>query len=62
LSAVLAVAAMWIGLVLAYAVPTLPPSFTIMAVAALEYAVAALVSRPLGRRVAVRSGRVLITR
>jgi zinc/manganese transport system permease protein len=40
LSAVLAVAAMWIGLVLAYAVPTLPPSFTIMAVAALEYAVA----------------------
>jgi zinc/manganese transport system permease protein len=62
LSAALAVAAMWIGLVLAYAVPALPPSFTIMAVAALEYAVATLVSRSLGRRVHVRPGRVPITR
>jgi len=42
LSGGLAVAAMWGGLVLAYAVPLLPPSFTIMAVAAAEYALAAL--------------------
>jgi zinc/manganese transport system permease protein len=53
LSGALAVAAMWIGLVLAYAVAALPPSFTIMAVATLEYAVAALVAgwgRPVRRR------------
>lgn len=36
----LAVAAMWSGIVLSYLVPALPPSFSIMAVAALEYAVA----------------------
>lgn len=42
LSGGLAVAAMWGGLALAYAVPLLPPSFTIMAVAAAEYALAAL--------------------
>ena len=47
LSAGLAVAAMWLGLGLAYAYPTLPPSFTIMAVATGEYAVAALlIGRP----------------
>jgi zinc/manganese transport system permease protein len=45
LSAVLAVAAMWLGLVLAYALAALPPSFTIMAVAALEYAAAALFTK-----------------
>jgi len=44
LSAALAVAAMWLGLGLAYAYPTLPPSFTIMAVATGEYAVAALLT------------------
>ena len=44
LSAALAVAAMWVGLGLAYAYPTLPPSFTIMAVATGEYAVAALLT------------------
>jgi len=44
LSAGLAVAAMWVGLGLAYAYPTLPPSFTIMAVATGEYAVAALLT------------------
>jgi zinc/manganese transport system permease protein len=43
-SVVLAVAAMWLGLGLAFAVPTLPPSFTIMAVAAAEYLAAVLVS------------------
>ena len=42
LSGALAVLAMWLGLGLAYAIPVLPPSFTIMAVAAAEYAIAAL--------------------
>lgn len=50
LSGALAVAAMWIGLVLSYTVPVLPPSFTIMAVAAAEYAMAALAAGPVGRR------------
>ncbi|WP_037360988.1 metal ABC transporter permease [Amycolatopsis orientalis] len=41
LSAALAVADMWIGLGLSYAVPVLPPSFAILAVAAAVYALAA---------------------
>jgi zinc/manganese transport system permease protein len=41
LAAVLAVLAMWAGLVLAYAAPALPPSFTIVSFAAAEFAVAA---------------------
>lgn len=45
LSAGLAVVAMWAGIALAYAVPVLPPSFTIMALAATEYALAAGVAR-----------------
>ncbi|MGB6164306.1 MAG: metal ABC transporter permease [Pseudonocardiaceae bacterium] len=45
LAAGLAVAAMWAGITLAYAVPVLPPSFTIMALAATEYALAAGVVR-----------------
>ena len=50
LSGALGVLAMWIGLGLAYAYPTLPPSFTIMGVAAGEYALAAIIgSRILGR-------------
>lgn len=44
LSGALAVAAMWIGLGLAYAYPALPPSFAIMAVATAEYAGAALLT------------------
>ena len=35
---------MWIGIALAYAAPALPASFTIMALAATEYALAALTS------------------
>jgi len=50
LAAVLAVAAMWAGLALAYAVPALPASFAIMAVAAAEFAGAALASIGLRRR------------
>jgi zinc/manganese transport system permease protein len=42
LSGILAVLAMWVGLGLAYAYPSLPPSFTIMATAAAEYALAGL--------------------
>ena len=45
LSAALTVAAMWAGIALSYAAPTLPPSFTILAIAAAEYALAALASR-----------------
>jgi len=50
LSAVLAVAAMWAGLGLAYAVPALPASFAIMAVATAEFAGAALLSIRVRRR------------
>jgi zinc/manganese transport system permease protein len=41
LAAALAVLAMWAGLGLAYAAPTLPPSFTIIGFAAAEFALAA---------------------
>jgi zinc/manganese transport system permease protein len=44
LSGAFAVFAMWLGLGLAYAYPTLPASFAIMAVATGEYALAALLS------------------
>jgi len=49
LSAVLAVAAMWAGLALAYAAPKLPASFAIMAIATAEFALAALASIVLRR-------------
>jgi zinc/manganese transport system permease protein len=42
LSAAIAVAAMWGGLALAYAVPSLPPSTAIIGVAAASYVVAAV--------------------
>ncbi|HZA12115.1 metal ABC transporter permease [Mycobacterium sp.] len=44
LSAVLAVAAIWIGVTIAYAVPAAPATFTIMATAAAMYALAALIT------------------
>lgn len=44
LSAVIAVASMWIGLTTSYLVPALPPSFTILTTATLAY-VLALVTR-----------------
>lgn len=50
LSAVLAVGGMWAGLALAYAAPKLPASFAIMAIAAAEFALAALASTVLHRR------------
>jgi zinc/manganese transport system permease protein len=51
LSASLAVLAMWVGLVLAYAAPRLPASFTIVLVATLEYLVAwTVTARPLRYR------------
>lgn len=40
LAAAIAVGDMWLGLALSYAIPTLPPSFTIVAVATAAYAVA----------------------
>lgn len=42
LSAVISVGAMWSGLVLAYLVPQLPPSFAILAVASAVYSASAL--------------------
>ncbi|MGI8817150.1 MAG: metal ABC transporter permease [Pseudonocardia sp.] len=45
LSGALAVAAMWTGLAVSYAVPALPPSFTVIAVATAEYALAAIRTR-----------------
>lgn len=44
LAGVLAVVTMWAGLTLSYFVAALPPSFTIMAIAAVEYVVAGGVS------------------
>lgn len=41
----LSVAAVWIGVATSFLVPSLPPSFTIMTVAALEYVFAAVVGR-----------------
>jgi zinc/manganese transport system permease protein len=52
LSAALALVATWAGIVLAYAVPTLPPSFTIMAAAAAEYVLAVVITH---RRAARRA-------
>jgi len=52
LSAGIATASVWSGLALAYAVPTLPPSFAILAIATGVYAAAALAAsvRDRGRR------------
>jgi zinc/manganese transport system permease protein len=51
LAGLLAVAATWGGLVLAYEIPSLPPSTAIVALAVGTYGVAALLSgRPAGRR------------
>jgi zinc/manganese transport system permease protein len=44
LSAVLATAAIWIGVTIAYAVPAAPPTFTIMSTAATIYLMAAVTS------------------
>lgn len=55
LSGVLAVAAVWIGVVVAYAVPALPVSFDIMVTAALIYLGAALIWTTRRRRVERRS-------
>ncbi|GGU29905.1 hypothetical protein GCM10010289_59160 [Streptomyces violascens] len=52
LSAGLAVADVWAGLALSYAVPQLPPSFTIMAVVTAVYVVSLAVVRPRTRAVA----------
>jgi zinc/manganese transport system permease protein len=50
LSGALAVAAMWIGIALAYAAPKLPASFTIMGTSTAIYAGAAAISVALRRR------------
>lgn len=58
LSGLLAVAAVWIGLVIAYAAPRLPPSFTIMTVAVAEYALAGAWFWVRGHRLTRREERV----
>jgi zinc/manganese transport system permease protein len=45
LSSILAVASVWIGLTASYALPSTPPSFAILAVATMTFAVAVAVSR-----------------
>src|SRR5258708_21942670 len=45
LSAAIAVASVWIGLTASYAIPKMPPSFAILAVATLIYLIAVVVSR-----------------
>ncbi|GGU93075.1 zinc ABC transporter permease [Streptomyces albospinus] len=49
LSAALAVLEMWAGLFASYAVPTMPPSFAIMAAATAVYAATFLIRRPTTR-------------
>lgn len=49
LSAGLATASVWVGLTLAYAVPTLPPSFAILAVSTSVYALSAVMRSARGR-------------
>ena len=56
LSAVLAVTSMWLGLVLSYAVPTLPPSTAVIAIAAAIYLLAFLLTARLPRVLAARAG------
>jgi zinc/manganese transport system permease protein len=46
LSALLAMVSMWLGLVLSYAVPTLPPSTAVIATASAIYLLAFLLSHP----------------
>jgi zinc/manganese transport system permease protein len=45
LSAAIAVASVWIGLTASYAIPKMPPSFAILAVATLVYLIAVVISR-----------------
>jgi len=56
LSAVLAVVSMWLGLVLSYAIPTLPPSTAVIAIAAAIYLLAFLLTARLPRVLDGRSG------
>jgi zinc/manganese transport system permease protein len=56
LSAVLAVVSMWLGLVLSYAVPTLPPSTAVIAIAAAIYLLAFLLTARLPGVLAGRPG------
>jgi zinc/manganese transport system permease protein len=50
LSAVFTIAAVWVGVAIAYAFPVLPVSFAIMSTATAIYAIAALVRQPERRR------------
>jgi zinc/manganese transport system permease protein len=45
ISAAIAVSSMWIGMLLSYLVPSMPPSFAILAVATLAYVAAAVAAR-----------------
>ena len=54
LSVALAVGSMWIGLSIAYAAPSVPPSFSILAVATACYLLAYLVTAPSRRTMTVR--------
>jgi zinc/manganese transport system permease protein len=56
LSALLAVVSMWLGLVLSYAIPTLPPSTAVIAVAAAIYLLAFLLTARLPGVRAARPG------
>jgi zinc/manganese transport system permease protein len=50
LSAAFALGSMWVGLTLAYAIPSLPPSFAVIATATLVYVAAAAIARGSRRR------------
>jgi zinc/manganese transport system permease protein len=57
LSAAIAVASMWIGVVLSYLVPSMPPSFAILAVATGIYVAGAVAVRGRGDAPAAAKGR-----
>jgi len=46
LSALIAVVSMWVGLWVSYAVPVVPPSFSILAAASLPYLLTGFLGRP----------------
>jgi zinc/manganese transport system permease protein len=50
-SGALAVASMWLGLLLSYLVPTMPPSFAVIAVASSAYVIAAAATWARSRRI-----------
>ena len=56
LAAILSLASVWLGLVLSYVVPSIPPSFAILAIATTTYGVALAIPQPHSGRGEVSEG------